>query len=642
MVHVYRLNYLPQDLTEHHPSSTLTSYITHHQTILTTFTGDLLLNADDQANIIGQKGRGQSSARDPGNNLNTFIQLGDVIEYRNNDQSAADSFSRKGKIISIGSLSSDRRIIGLDDGNWLDRGVHSVKRLQVKRDTGEYIANPNPIWKCLTKFVIIPCYEDVYSDDEDDGPDTGHVHMDVDCHITNDRPHNTQPDHDTNSSQTVAPDPDRKKGKKKRYIQQRRIARDDAQLDRHRSTENYLCWAVTEEEYNCAKDTINRPYHKSLCLGALDEFYDKRIFLLRTKREFSAAAKVMNRFLTRREESGAVWLDVAICPEKNFLNNKRHGVRCTSGETYRMRQTLEETLKFEYKMKTLQTTVCCVCRETRLEFPKGIAKEQPVTGGGVGYAACDNCKSNGYHKNDRFVKDHLHPIWYERKQDGEYKIVNGSKVVRYDVPKELSCLTMAEKLLIRRCSPLIPSHHIKNGVYGIRGHCVCFPQHIENMCDELPHTETNMVIFVRNLSNRHTREIHTKHFKVDKRKVLAALRWLKIHHIGYKHIVIKPSNLDWIKNGSVYAKNQQHNLPTKRSRRDRVTEASETVSGNQCNNLEQEKELSCTTVHPNYRPSLPNKEQGDLIKSLHTTARESNQKYDTLAFPPVDQSEPLE
>lgn len=610
----------------------------------------MILNTDDRANIIGGKGRRQSAARGSDNNLNTFIQLGDVIEYRFNSSksSAADSFSRKGKIIAIGSLSSDRRIIGLDDGNWLDRGVHLVKRLQVKqRDTGEYVANPNPIWKCLTKIVIIPCYEDVHSDDEDDGPNTGHEDMDVDCDKTvNDdihKPHSTQPGRNTNNSQTgVRPGRKKEKIQIQRKDEQQRVTRDDAKLDRIRCTENYLCWAAPGNEYNNAKETVNRLYHKSLCLGTLDEFYDKRIFLLRNKQEFSAAAKTLNRFLTRREESGAVWLDVANCREKNFMNNSFYRERCTTGETYRMRQTMEEVIKFEYKMKTLQTTVCCVCRETRLEFPKGIAKEQPVTGGGVGYDACDNCKSNGYHKNDRFVKEHLHPIWYERKPDGEYKIVNGSKVVRYDVPKELSCLTMAEKLLIRRCSPLIPSHHIKNGVYGIRGHCVCFPQHIENMCDELPHTETNMVIFVRNLSNRHTGEIHTKHFKVDKRKVLAALRWLKIHHIGYKHIVIKPSNLDWIKNGSVYAKNQQHNLPTKRSRRDKVTEASETVSGNQCNNSEQEKELSCTTVHPNYRPSLPNKEQGDIIKSLHTTARETNQKYDTLAFPPVDQTEPLE
>jgi chromosome segregation ATPase len=39
---------------------------------------------------------------------------------------------------------------------------------------------------------------------------------------------------------------------------------------------------------------------------------------------------------------------------------------------------------------------------------------------------------------------------------------------------ELQHLTMAEKLLIQRVSPLIPVIHIKNGILGSRGHVVSF------------------------------------------------------------------------------------------------------------------------------------------------------------------------
>jgi hypothetical protein len=44
----------------------------------------------------------------------------------------------------------------------------------------------------------------------------------------------------------------------------------------------------------------------------------------------------------------------------------------------------------------------------------------------------------------------------------------------FDLPKELAHLTMAEKLLIQRVSPLVPVIHIKNGILGVRGHIVSF------------------------------------------------------------------------------------------------------------------------------------------------------------------------
>eukprot|EP00985_Skeletonema_marinoi_P014655 scaffold7470_cov68-Skeletonema_marinoi.AAC.1 len=174
---------------------------------------------------------------------------------------------------------------------------------------------------------------------------------------------------------------------------------------------------------------------------------------------------------------------------------------------------------------------------------------------------------------------------------------------------------MAEKLLIRRCSPLIPSHHIRNGVYGIFGHCVTFAQDIDSMCTDLPQKQSNMVIFVRNLSNRLSGEIHTQHFKVNKDKVLSALRWLKVHRVGYKDITINSSNLDWIKKDTnssnldwikkdtVYDVARQYTMQAKQSKRDGVHEATETVSGNQCTGDDDRNELSFSTVHPNDRTS---------------------------------------
>ena len=84
-------------------------------------------------------------------------------------------------------------------------------------------------------------------------------------------------------------------------------------------------------------------------------------------------------------------------------------------------------------------------------------------------------------------------------------------------------------------------------------------------------------------------------------------------------------------------------MQAKQSKRDGVHEATETVSGNQCigDGDEDGNELSFSTVHPNDRTSVPTQEQGDIIRSLEEAAKESNQKYDTLNFPPVDQTKPL-
>jgi len=99
--------------------------------------------------------------------------------------------------------------------------------------------------------------------------------------------------------------------------------------------------------------------------------------------------------------------------------------------------------------------------------------------------------------------------------------------------------------------------------------------------------------------------------------------------------------MDWIKEGSVYDVSRNYMLQAKRTKRDGVQEASETVSGNQCASYDDEDKLSFSTVHPNNRTTVPTKEQGDIIRSLEEAAKESNQKYDTLDFPPVDTTKPL-
>ena len=67
------------------------------------------------------------------------------------------------------------------------------------------------------------------------------------------------------------------------------------------------------------------------------------------------------------------------------------------------------------------------------------------------------------------------------------------------------------------------------------------------MCDELPRRRESIVTFVRQMGNKDTSEMYLKHLRVNKEKIISALKWLKIHHSGYHDITIDTGNLDWMK-----------------------------------------------------------------------------------------------
>jgi hypothetical protein len=114
-----------------------------------------------------------------------------------------------------------------------------------------------------------------------------------------------------------------------------------------------------------------------------------------------------------------------------------------------------------------------------------------------------------------YLKNNLHPIWYEISNNGSFvRDQNNNKVPRFDIPLELKRLSMAEKFLIRRCSNYIPSVHLSNGVFALKGHCVTFPQDISAMCNELPLRKESMVVFIRYLGNKDTTDVYPKNHYV--------------------------------------------------------------------------------------------------------------------------------
>jgi hypothetical protein len=69
---------------------------------------------------------------------------------------------------------------------------------------------------------------------------------------------------------------------------------------------------------------------------------------------------------------------------------------------------------------------------------------------------------------------------------------------------------MAEKLLIRRCANFVPSTHLSNGTFALKGHCITFPQDITEMCNELPLRKEAIVVFICYIGNKDTSAVYPK------------------------------------------------------------------------------------------------------------------------------------
>jgi hypothetical protein len=150
---------------------------------------------------------------------------------------------------------------------------------------------------------------------------------------------------------------------------------------------------------------------------------------------------------------------------------------------------------------------------------------------------CNRCR--GEHFQNRFTHDNKAlPVWIDAV----------TKQVHYELPKQLKDLSIAEKLLIQKVSPLVPVIHIKNGVMACRGHCVSFFQDISTVCKVFPRlpAEVTMVKVIRT-STTNKGDIVDRAFTVNKAKVLSALTWLQKHNHCYSDITIRKENMNWMK-----------------------------------------------------------------------------------------------
>jgi len=139
---------------------------------------------------------------------------------------------------------------------------------------------------------------------------------------------------------------------------------------------------------------------------------------------------------------------------------------------------------------------------------------------------------------DYYLKEKALPVWY----DGDTPM--------FTLPSVLTGLTPAEMMLIQRLSPFVPLHHIKNGLFGLKGHVCAFEQDVQDFVNRLPRKRNDVAMI--QVLQRVQAEIGgngrttIKDFKVRKKNVLDALVFLKEHSSEYADIEIDMTSLDWI------------------------------------------------------------------------------------------------
>jgi hypothetical protein len=175
----------------------------------------------------------------------------------------------------------------------------------------------------------------------------------------------------------------------------------------------------------------------------------------------------------------------------------------------------------------------------------------------------------------------------------------------------------------------VPSIHLSNGTFALKGHCVIFPQDITSMCNELPLRKETMLVFIQYIGNKDTSAVYPKSLQVNRKNILEAILWLKKHNPFYADVSIKEENLDWMHwEEEVSIATNAFELKTKNSKQYKIiTGKSEYTSPAQNTGLEvgqnitddnkfNPTDLDISTMHANQSGPLPTGTNAEIIKSF--------------------------
>ena len=421
--------------------------------------------------------------------------------------------------------------------------------------------------------------------------------------------------------------------KQKQFTKTRRAKKEEDRLDSAVKIPKFNWAPPHSNEYCNAIVDINDAYRKMLIIGEAQKVFRDQVcpmLTAKTKEEFKKAQKIItDKYRNYMKTNKATLSNFRLKTE--FLPHPR---KFGSGSNQRLPTqreilTKEKILTFEHYMASLNVFMCKECKECHIETIPATSDLTYVC------KSCTKRKDPNY-----YLRQNLHPIWFLVDDEGNYVLDDkGNKVVQYHIPEVLRCLSMYEKLLIRRCANFVPSVHLKNGIFGLKGHCVTFPQDVTEMCDELPQRKETLVTFIRNIGNKSSDSIFPTSLTVNRLKVINALKWLQKHNPFYKNITIKESNLDWMKgaeevnmviDGVVLNMKESSRSKMKESEEEYVATAhSSSIDGD-------DDTLPIRTVQANRPVTVPSGRQAKQIKELVDIAHKTNQTSKIMNFPPID------
>jgi hypothetical protein len=177
------------------------------------------------------------------------------------------------------------------------------------------------------------------------------------------------------------------------------------------------------KEYFGVIDAINECYRKMLEIGKCKEVFQHvdgnqcEILEAKSKKEFLNAKKNILLRYSRYVNSGAPKLTISIDVEF-AMDPRRYTNSGQKMPTEREIIVKEQLLEHKFVTNNLNIQKCNTCLECHME--KDVMMKQDSF-------TCNKCKD----RNDpnHFIKNNMHPLWYEIEDDGSFRMdSNGKKI----------------------------------------------------------------------------------------------------------------------------------------------------------------------------------------------------------------------
>jgi hypothetical protein len=182
---------------------------------------------------------------------------------------------------------------------------------------------------------------------------------------------------------------------------------------------------------------------------------------------------------------------------------------------------VDKGIEAEQRWLKLSFDVCDICQGCHLTTMRKVLVEFGHTHERQRTQICGSCENN---PKKKMTQNRVKPYWMDRHG-----------LWHTTVPEQLSGLTFAEKIIIAVASSHISLIHLKNDTLGSRRHCVAVEQQIANILLVLPRHPSDLDFFsVRRSGGSSDQEVYEKIFKVQRKKVVAALYWLVEHNVMYQ------------------------------------------------------------------------------------------------------------